>query len=177
MNLSPSSAHHHHHHHRHRRHSSRHENDQDRTEYIIETFLKNFSADMRENPKGWRSRFRKMAENEFAFYRGSAVLFYRDLYDDLRHDRWLNNCPQATRIFIHVRISTFFLSLPDLSNLDSRVTFMQKISGHTSIDMASLISMSMISTRYFTFIVIGTHSISFLFHRDISDPSLGMSSD
>jgi uncharacterized protein (DUF2252 family) len=30
---------------------------------------------MRENPKGWRSRFRKMAENAFAFYCGSAVLF------------------------------------------------------------------------------------------------------
>lgn len=64
---------------------------------------------MRENPKGWRSRFRKMSENEFAFYRGSAVLFYRDMQEDARQDRWLSNCQQATRIFIHVSVSN---SLP-----------------------------------------------------------------
>ena len=104
MSLAPPSPQQHRH--RHRRHSSRHENDQERTDYIIETFLKNFQADMRENPKGWRGRFRKMAENEFAFYRGSAVLFYRDMYDDIRQDRWLLNQPEAARIFIHVCIPT-----------------------------------------------------------------------
>lgn len=106
MNLSPSA---HEHHHRHRRRSSRQDSDEERTNYIIETFLKNFGDNMRENPKGWRSRFRKMSENEFAFYRGSAVLFYRDMQEDARQDRWLSNCQQATRIFIHVSVSN---SLP-----------------------------------------------------------------
>ncbi len=41
---------------------------------------------MRENPKGWRSRFLTLAENAFAFYRGSAVLFYRDMQQDSHHD-------------------------------------------------------------------------------------------
>lgn len=109
MNLTPS-PHHHQHQHRHRRRSSRQESDEERTNYIIETFLSNFADNMRENPKGWRSRFRKMAENEFAFYRGSAVLFYRDMLEDSQHDRWLNNCQEASRIFIHVSIPSGLLS-------------------------------------------------------------------
>jgi len=80
-----------------------HENDQERIDYIIETFIKNFGDGMHENPKGWRSRFRKMAANEFAFYRGSAVLFYRDLYRTLSQDSWVKNCKKASNIFIHVR--------------------------------------------------------------------------
>ncbi len=79
-----------------------HENDQERTNYIIDTFIKNFGDSMRENPKGWRGRFRKMAADEFAFFRGSAVLFYRDLQRTLSHDPWLKNCEKASHIFIHV---------------------------------------------------------------------------
>lgn len=106
MNLSPAPSYHHHHHHRHHSRSPNPQildNDQDRTDYIIDTFLKNFSNDMRENPKGWRGRFRKMAANEYAFYRGSAVLFYRDMEKDSHQDPWLRNCKQASRIFIHVK--------------------------------------------------------------------------
>jgi hypothetical protein len=79
-----------------------HDNDQERTNYMIDTFIKNFGDAMRENPKGWRGRFRKMAANEFAFYRGSAVLFYRDLHRTLAQDPWLKNCEKASSIFIHV---------------------------------------------------------------------------
>jgi hypothetical protein len=113
MNLSPSSSYHHH---RHRRRSSRSprppershgENKQERTDYIIDTFLRNFSDDMRANPKGWRGRFRKMAANNFAFYRGSAVLFYRDMKHDAHHDPWLRNCKEASSVFIHVRQKIF----------------------------------------------------------------------
>ncbi|CAF1446022.1 unnamed protein product, partial [Rotaria sordida] len=108
MNLSPPSPHNHYrrrhrprHHssHPHKRHST--ENDQQRTNYIIDTFLKNFTNDIRENPKGWRNRFHKMAANEFSFYRGSAVLFYRDMLYDSKHDRWLKNCKEASHVFIH----------------------------------------------------------------------------
>ncbi|UJR21599.1 hypothetical protein I4U23_024681 [Adineta vaga] len=106
MNLSSSPASYQ----NHRRRSSRspvsyqeqyNESDQERSEYILETFMKNFGNDMRENPKAWRGRFHKMAANEFAFYRGSAVLFYRDMRHDARHDPWLQNCKEASRIFIH----------------------------------------------------------------------------
>ncbi len=89
--------------------SSSNENDQERTGYIIDTFLRNFSNDMQTNPKGWRERFRKMAANEFAFYRGSAVLFYRAMKHDSHHDPWLKNCREASRIFIHVRLKKIFL--------------------------------------------------------------------
>ncbi|CAF0869347.1 unnamed protein product [Adineta steineri] len=112
---SPSTdsqrRHHHHHHHHHQPHhppSSDNppnllnlENDQERTNYIIDTFVKNFGESMRENPKGWRGRFRKMASDEFAFYRGSAVLFYRDLHRTLAEDPWLKRCKKASTIFIH----------------------------------------------------------------------------
>ncbi len=89
MNSSPSSSYYHHRHRHRPSHSPKgyyNENDQERTHYIIDTFLRNFSNDMHENPKGWRGRFRKMAANEFAFYRGSAVLFYRDMKHDSHHD-------------------------------------------------------------------------------------------
>lgn len=80
------------------------EADEERSDYIIDTFLKNFGNDMRENPKAWQGRFRKMAANEFAFYRGSAVLFYRDMRHDARRDPWLKECREASRIFIHVSL-------------------------------------------------------------------------
>jgi uncharacterized protein (DUF2252 family) len=48
---------------------------------------------MRENPKGWRSRFLTMAENAFAFSRVSAVLFYRDMQQDSHHDSWYEQIP------------------------------------------------------------------------------------
>jgi hypothetical protein len=84
-----------------------HQNDQERTDYIIDTFLRNFGDGMRENPKGWRGRFRKMAANEFAFFRGSAVLFYRDLQGTLSQDPWIQNCKKASKMFIHVRKKLF----------------------------------------------------------------------
>ncbi|CAF1341441.1 unnamed protein product [Rotaria sordida] len=106
MYLSPPPPHNHYQH-RHRHHSSSShnknstENDQQRTNYIIDTFLKSFTNDIRENPKGWRSRFRKMAANEFSFYRGSAVLFYRDMLYDSKYDPWLKKCKEASHVFIH----------------------------------------------------------------------------
>lgn len=81
---------------------SDHESDQERIDCIVETFLKNFGDSMRANPDGWRGRFRKMAADEFAFFRGSAVLFYRDLYKTLDQDPWLKTSPKAASVFIHV---------------------------------------------------------------------------
>lgn len=111
MSLAPPSEQHR------RRHHSSHslnpskeysnDEEQERTDYIIDTFLKIFTNDIRENPKGWRNRFRKMAKNEFSFYRGSAVLFYRDMQYDSHYDRWLKNSKEASRVFIHVSIKHY----------------------------------------------------------------------
>jgi hypothetical protein len=117
MSESPSVAYYHHHSHHHHPHHPpsdpptdlNHNNDQERTNYIIDTFIKNFGDAMRENPKGWRGRFRKMAANDFAFYRGSAVLFYRDLHRTLAQDPWLKNCKKASSIFIHVSVRIIIL--------------------------------------------------------------------
>lgn len=76
--------------------------DQKRWEYILDIFLQNFGTSMRLNPKAWRGRFRKMAANEYNFYRGSSVLFYRDLYETYSEDRWIKNNQKAANIFIHV---------------------------------------------------------------------------
>ena len=41
---------------------------------------------MEADPDAFRTKFRKMAADPFAFYRGSACVFYADVAD--REDRW-----------------------------------------------------------------------------------------
>ncbi|CAF0805197.1 unnamed protein product [Adineta ricciae] len=77
------------------------DSDRERIKFILDTFVTNFGDGMHQNPKGWRGRFRKMASDEFAFYRGSAVLFYRDLLQNVSEDVWLKNNKSALNIFIH----------------------------------------------------------------------------
>jgi len=76
------------------------QSDQQRTQFIIETFSKFFGAGIRENPTAFRGRFRKMAATPFNFYRGSAVLFYQDLKID--QDQFIARNNAAGQIFIHV---------------------------------------------------------------------------
>ena len=54
----------------------------ERQRKIVSLFQKYFGNQMEENPKDWRTKFRKMAANPFAFYRGSAILFYQDLIEE-----------------------------------------------------------------------------------------------
>jgi hypothetical protein len=106
ISIDNQQPHHHHPHHpppSNPQQAPNHDNDQERTKYIIDTFIKHFGDSMQENPKGWRGRFRKMVADEFAFYRGSAVLFYRDLRQTLSEDPWLKRNPRASSMFIHVR--------------------------------------------------------------------------
>ncbi|CAF3951007.1 unnamed protein product, partial [Rotaria sp. Silwood1] len=51
------------------------QSDEERTQFIIDTFTKFLGDGIRENPAAFRGRFRKMSESAFKFYRGSAVLF------------------------------------------------------------------------------------------------------
>jgi uncharacterized protein (DUF2252 family) len=61
--------------------------DRRRTE-IVEVLVDAFSELMDADPDAFRQKFRKMAASPFAFYRGSAFLFYRDMARE--EDRWAN---------------------------------------------------------------------------------------
>lgn len=50
--------------------------DQGRQQRIVDVFVETFDELMSADPDAFRSKFRKMAANPFAFYRGSAPLFY-----------------------------------------------------------------------------------------------------
>lgn len=53
---------------------------------IVTTLVEEFSALMQHRPKAFRTKFRKMAADPFAFYRGSACVFYADVAR--LHDPW-----------------------------------------------------------------------------------------
>ncbi|MBC8092963.1 MAG: DUF2252 domain-containing protein [Pseudonocardia sp.] len=68
----------------------------DRSARIVETLVGAFDDLMAANPAAFRTKFRKMAADPFAFYRGSACLFYADVAD--REDPWANE--QTSRVWI-----------------------------------------------------------------------------
>jgi uncharacterized protein (DUF2252 family) len=58
----------------------------DRPARIVDTLVDAFSDLMTADPAAFRTKFRKMAADPFAFYRGSACLFYADVAQ--RDDPW-----------------------------------------------------------------------------------------
>jgi uncharacterized protein (DUF2252 family) len=67
--------------------------DDQRAEMIVDTLQSMFAERMSDAPDAFRTRFRKMARDPFAFYRGSAILFFTDIgsggsFGD-RDDRWM----------------------------------------------------------------------------------------
>lgn len=78
------------------------QNDDERSEFLINTFSNFFKDGIRDNPDAFRGRFRKMAATPFNFYRGSATLFYQDLKID--KDPYIGKNHSAGQIFIHVNI-------------------------------------------------------------------------
>jgi uncharacterized protein (DUF2252 family) len=67
-----------------------------RQAFIIKSFIDNYGDLIAADPSAWRGKFRKMAESPFAFYRGSAALFYADVSRD--KDPFLND--QTSRVWI-----------------------------------------------------------------------------
>ena len=55
-----------------------------------------FADLMKADPDAFRTKFRKMAADPFAFYRGSACVFYADVAD--REDRWADE--RTSRVWI-----------------------------------------------------------------------------
>src|SRR3954465_5770765 len=61
-----------------------------RRAHIVEALADAFSDLIERDPRAFRRKFRKMAADPFAFYRGSAALFYADQAGAYRDDSFLN---------------------------------------------------------------------------------------
>ncbi len=72
---------------------------QPRSDFIIDVLIREFGDLMAVDPAAFRRKFRKMAASPFAFYRGSASLFYADQTGGWRDDRFLDE--HTSRVWIH----------------------------------------------------------------------------
>ncbi|GAA0535028.1 DUF2252 domain-containing protein [Paractinoplanes ferrugineus] len=70
-----------------------------RADFIIDVLTREFGELMALDPAAFRRKFRKMAASPFAFYRGSASLFYADLTSAFRDDSFLDE--HTRRVWIH----------------------------------------------------------------------------
>lgn len=88
-----------------------------RTKVIIEVLRDAFAPLMRADPAAFRAKYRKMARDPLAFYRGSACLFYCDVTGE--DDAWADH--GAERIWIHgdLHVENFGTYL----NSDGRLIF------------------------------------------------------
>lgn len=68
----------------------------DRTDRIVDILATAFEDLMAADPSAFRTKFRKMAADPFAFYRGSACLFYADVAE--RADPWVDD--RLSRVWI-----------------------------------------------------------------------------
>ena len=67
-----------------------------RESFIVDSLTDAFSDLMAADPDAFRTKFRKMAADPFAFFRGSACLFYADVSE--REDRWADE--RTSRVWI-----------------------------------------------------------------------------
>ncbi|MGI5211919.1 DUF2252 domain-containing protein [Plantactinospora sp. CA-290183] len=70
-----------------------------RAEWLVDVLVAEFGESMAVDPTAFRRKFRKMAASPFAFYRGSASVFYADLVGDFSDDRFLDRL--TSRVWIH----------------------------------------------------------------------------
>jgi len=67
-----------------------------RQEQIVSVLVEAFEELIQADPRAFRRKFRKMAADPFAFYRGSACLFYADVAE--LDDRWADE--RTSRVWI-----------------------------------------------------------------------------
>ncbi len=72
------------------------ESSDERQTKIVDVLVDAFSELMVADPEAFRQKFRKMAADPFAFYRGSACIFYADM--ERAEDRWADEC--TSRVWI-----------------------------------------------------------------------------
>lgn len=70
--------------------------DDERQSFLVDCLVKAFKELMEADPDAFRTKFRKMAAEPFAFYRGSACVFYADVA--ARADRWADD--RTSRVWI-----------------------------------------------------------------------------
>ena len=68
-----------------------------RQKLIVDTLIEAFEPLMEADAEGFRTKFRKMAADPFAFYRGSACLFYADMASRRQH----RADDRTSRVWIH----------------------------------------------------------------------------
>jgi len=88
-----------------------------RTDVIIDVLRDAFAPLMRADPAAFRAKYRKMAKDPHAFYRGTACLFFNDVTGE--SDDWASH--GAERIWIHgdLHVENFGTYL----NSDGRLVF------------------------------------------------------
>ncbi|NBM16279.1 DUF2252 domain-containing protein [Streptomyces sp. GC420] len=72
---------------------------EERGEEILAVFDTAFGELLAADPAAFRVKFRKMAASAFAFYRGTACLFYKDLEDERRGGPYLDE--RTSRVWVH----------------------------------------------------------------------------
>lgn len=72
---------------------------QSRADFIIDVLTREFGDLMAQDPAAFRRKFRKMASSPFAFYRGSAALFYADQTGSFQDNSFLDE--RTSRVWIH----------------------------------------------------------------------------
>ena len=72
-------------------------NKSQRTDLIVDVFHDAFEPLMRADPKAFRAKYRKMAADPHAFYRGAACLYYADV--TAKKDPWVDE--RSGAIWIH----------------------------------------------------------------------------
>ncbi len=70
-----------------------------RSSLIVDVLVREFGDLMALEPAAFRRKFRKMAASPFAFYRGSAALFYADMTGAYADERFLDG--RTSRVWIH----------------------------------------------------------------------------
>ncbi|KAL3484632.1 hypothetical protein BJX62DRAFT_248299 [Aspergillus germanicus] len=70
-----------------------------RGQAILNVFGTAFGELLAADPTAFQVKFRKMAASAFAFYRGTACLFYHDMEKEQATDKFLNE--QTSQIWIH----------------------------------------------------------------------------
>ncbi|MGW0809406.1 DUF2252 domain-containing protein [Nonomuraea sp. NPDC002799] len=70
-----------------------------RSSFLLDVLMTEFGESIQRDPAAFRRKFRKMAASPFAFYRGSACLFYADLMGTYADESYLDR--PTSRVWIH----------------------------------------------------------------------------
>ncbi|MEU4228344.1 DUF2252 domain-containing protein [Nonomuraea sp. NPDC026600] len=70
-----------------------------RASHLLDVLMMEFGESIKRDPAAFRRKFRKMAASPFAFYRGSACLFYADLAEGFADQSYLDEA--TSRVWIH----------------------------------------------------------------------------